>query len=65
MEHKAFIKITLKTIFTILLAIIGIVGLGIGMCLTMVFEKFILGIVIGMGAIITTLCTIPVYKGFK
>lgn len=65
MEHKSPIKITPKTVFTILLGIIGALGLGVGMCLTMVFGKFILGIAIGIVGILILLCLIPLCKGLK
>lgn len=65
MENKSPIKITSKTIFTVLLGIIGALGLGVGMCLTMVFGKFILGIVIGIIGILILLCLIPLCKGLK
>lgn len=45
--------------------IIGALGLGVGMCLTMVFGKFILGIFIGIVGILILLCFIPLCKGLK
>lgn len=65
MENMAPIKITLKTVLTVLLGIIGALSLGIGMCLTMVFGHFSLGIIIGIIGIIILLCLIPLCKGIK
>lgn len=65
MENKAPIKVTPKTFFSILLAIVGALGLGLGMCLTMVFGQFVIGIVVGVIGIILLLCLIPLCKGLK
>lgn len=65
MEHKAPIKITRKTIFSVLFAIIAVLTLGVGMCLSMVYEYFVLGISIGIIGIILLLCLIPLFKELK
>ena len=39
--------------------------LGVGMCLSMVFGKMILGIVIGIIGIVILLMLIPLTKGIK
>ena len=48
MEGKAPIKVSMKTIGTVLLGIVGALLLSVGMCLSMVFVKMILGIVSGI-----------------
>lgn len=48
MEGKALIKVSMKTIGTVLLGIVGALLLSVGMCLSMVFGKMILGIVSGI-----------------
>lgn len=65
MEGKAPIKVSLKTLGTIFIAILGALAFGVGMCLTMVFEQMILGIIIGVVGIIILLCLIPLTKGLK
>ncbi len=65
MEGKEPIKLNAKTIGTTLVAILGALTLGGGMCLTMVFGKFILGIVAGIVGIVILLCLIPLTKGLK
>ena len=65
MEGKAPIKITGKTLGTVALAIRGALLLGVGMCLTMVFGKMMLGIVIGLVGIVLLLLLIPLTKGLK
>ena len=63
MEGKAPIKITGKTLGTVALAILGALLLGVGMCLTMVFGKMVMGIVIGLIGIVVLLMLIPLTKG--
>lgn len=65
MEHKTPLNITPKALLTTLLAIVGTLGFGFGMCLTMVFGKMVLGIVVGIIGIILLLCLIPMCKGLK
>ncbi len=65
MEGKAPIKVSAKTLGTMFVAIIGALAFGVGMCLTMVFGKFVLGIVVGVIGIVILLCLIPLTKGLK
>lgn len=63
MEGKAPIKVSGKTVGTVLLSILGALMLGVGMCLSMVFGKMILGIVVGIIGIVVLLMLIPLTKG--
>lgn len=65
MEGKSPIKLSAKTLGTIFVAIIGALCFGVGMCLTMVFGKMLLGIVVGVVGIVILLCLIPLTKGLK
>lgn len=65
MEHKEPIKISSKTVITVLVGIVGALALGVGMCFTMVWEKMVTGIIIGLLGIITLLCLIPLTKGIE
>ncbi|MDU4891712.1 MAG: hypothetical protein E6344_14750 [Clostridium sp.] len=65
MENKAPIKLSRKNIGGTLIGIIGSLWLGIGMCLTMVWNQMVLGIVIGVAGIIALLSLIPYIKGLK
>lgn len=65
MENKAPIKITGKAIGTIFLGIIGALTFGVGMCMTMVWNIMIPGIIVGLVGIILLLCLIPLCKGLK
>lgn len=65
MEGKAPIKLSGKSVLTIILGVIGAVILGVGMCFVMVWGNIILGTVIGLVGIVLLLCLIPVCKGLK
>ena len=65
MEGKAPIKVSGKLVGSILLGVLGALMLGVGMCLSMVFGKMILGIVIGIIGIVILLMLIPLTKGLK
>ena len=63
MEGKAPVKLSGKTVGATLLGVIGALLLGVGMCLSMVFARMVLGIVIGMIGIVMLLMLIPLLKG--
>lgn len=65
MEGKEPIKLSGKTIGTVVLAIFGALLLGVGMCFSMVFGKMVLGVVIGLVGIVALLMLIPLTKGLK
>jgi hypothetical protein len=65
LEHKALIKITGKAVLTTVVAVVGTLGLGVGMCFTMVWSHMVAGIVIGMGGIVVLLMLIPICKGLE
>lgn len=65
MEGKEPIKLSGKTVGTVVLAIFGALILGVGMCFSMVFGKMVLGIVIGLVGIVALLMLIPLTKGLK
>lgn len=59
------IKITGKAIGIAALGIVGALGLGLGMCMTMVWSAMIPGIVVGFVGIALLLCLIPLCGGLK
>ncbi len=63
MEGKDPIKVSGKTIGATLLGVIGALLLGVGMCLSMVFARMVIGIVIGIVGIVVLLMLIPLLKG--
>ena len=65
MEGKKPIKLSGKTVGTVVLAIFGALLLGVGMCFSMVFGKMVLGVVIGLVGIVALLMLIPFTKGLK
>ncbi|MCM1193765.1 MAG: hypothetical protein NC121_14485 [Blautia sp.] len=65
MENKAPVKLSGKTIGATLIGIIGALLLGVGMCLTMVWDHMVVGIIIGIAGIVVLLCLIPFIKGLK
>lgn len=65
MENKAPIRMSGKTIGTILVSVVGSILLGVGMCLVMLWSNLVLGIIIGIAGIILLLSLIPLIKGLK
>ena len=64
MEGKsAFVKLSAKTVGTIVLGAAGALILGIGMCMVMVWSMMIPGIAVGLVGMILLLCLIPLVKG--
>lgn len=65
MEHKAPLHLSGKAVLTALVAIVGALGWGVGMCFVTVWEQMVTGIVVGMLGIVALLCLIPLTKGIK
>ena len=63
MEHKAPIRLSGKTLLTIVMGVVGALALGVGMCFCMVWDHMLLGICIGLVGIVALLCLIPMTKG--
>lgn len=65
MEGKAPIKLNAKTIGAVAVGVLGALLLGVGMCMSMVFGKMVLGIAVGLVGIVVLLLLIPLVKGLK
>ena len=66
MEGKpVFVPLNAKTVGAVLLGIAGALVLGAGMCMVMVWDRLIWGIVVGLAGIVLLLCLIPLIKGIK
>jgi len=65
MEGKEPIKLSGKTILTVLLGVVGALLLGVGMCFAMVWGNMVIGIIIGIVGIVLLLSLIPIIKGLK
>ena len=56
MEHKEPIRIDGKTILTVVICSVGALALGVGMCLSMVWDKMVMGVGIGLVGIVVQSC---------
>jgi hypothetical protein len=65
MDGKPAIVLNGKVIGTTLLGVFGAIVLGVGMCMTMVWDMLVWGIVVGIIGIVLLLALIPVIKGLK
>lgn len=67
MSHKPIlVKLSGRTIGTILLSVLGALVFGVGLCMTMVWEGLMIpGIIVGVIGIVLLLCLIPLCKGIK
>ena len=65
MDGKPAIVFSGKAIGTTLLGIVGAVVLGVGMCMIMVWNMMVPGIIVGIIGIVLLLCLIPMIKGLK
>lgn len=65
MDGKPAIVFNGKTIAATLLSIVGAMALGVGMCMVMIWDQMVLGVVVGIVGIVLLLCLIPVVKGLK
>ena len=65
MEHKAPIHLGGRGVMTVAVTLIGVLALGIGMSLCLVWNNMIAGILLGIAGIAVLLCLIPMVKGLK
>lgn len=65
MENKKLPKMNGKNVLRILYAIVATLVLGIGMCLCLVWQKIIVGTLVGLLGIIMLIALIPMIKGIK
>lgn len=65
MEGKPAIRLNGKAIGITLFGIVGGLALGIGMCMTMIWNMLVPGILVGIVGIVLLLCLIPLIKGLE
>lgn len=65
MENKPKIKFTAKGVLTAVVSVVGALTLGVGMCFVLVWNKILVGTLIGLGGIVIMLCLIPLTVGIK
>ena len=64
-RHPVWVHISGKAVGAVLLSIAGALVLGVGMCMTMIWNMLVPGIVMGAAGILLLLCLIPLVKGLK
>jgi hypothetical protein len=66
MQGKSVVKWNAKTVGALALGVAGVLVLGLGMCMTMVWEGLLVpGIAVGLAGILALLCLIPVCRGLR
>ncbi|MGM9618664.1 MAG: hypothetical protein ACI3W8_02325 [Oscillospiraceae bacterium] len=66
MEGKpVVVKLSGRTVGAIVLGVVGALVLGAGMCMVMVWEMMVPGIIVGLIGIVLLLCLIPLVKGIQ
>lgn len=65
MDGKPAIVFNARAIGITLLGVIGAIVLGVGMCMTMIWNMMVSGIIVGIVGIVLLLCLIPVVKGLE
>ena len=65
MEGKPAVRLNGKAIGTVLFGIVAALALDVGMCMVMVWNMLIQGILVGLVGIALLLCLIPIVKGLE
>ena len=65
MSGKPAIVFNGRAIAITLLGVVGAIILGVDMCMTMIWDMMVAGIVVGVVGIVALLCLIPAIKGLK
>ena len=65
MEGKPAVRLNGKAVATVLLGVVGALVLGVGMCMVMVWNMLMWGIVVGIAGIVFLICLIPLCRGLQ
>ena len=65
MENKKMPKMNGKNVLRVVYAIVSTLILGVGMCLCLVWQNFIIGTLVGLAGIVLLIFLIPMVKGLK
>lgn len=66
MRGKPAVKLSGRAVGAAALGVAGVLVLGVGMCMTMVWERLLIpGIAVGIIGIVLLLCLIPACKGLR
>ena len=65
MEGEPAVRLNGKAVATVLLGVVGALVLGVGMCMVMVWNMLMWGIVVGIVGIVLLICLIPLCRGLQ
>lgn len=65
MEGKPAVRLNGKAVATVLLGVVGALVLGVGMCMVMVWNMLMWGIVVGIAGIVLLICLTPLCRGLQ
>lgn len=65
MEGKPAVRLNGKAVATVLFGVVGALVLGVGMCMVMVWNMLMWGIVVGIAGIVLLICLIPLCRGLQ
>lgn len=65
MEGKPLFSFDAKVVMRVALGLVGVLILGTGMCMVMVWSMLVPGILVGIVGILALLCLIPAFIGLK
>lgn len=63
MENKPLVSFSKKLVLCVVVGIVGALVFGIGICLSMVWGRILIGALIGLIGMVILLCLIPLTKG--
>ena len=65
MEHRKLPEVNGKNLLRIIYAVFAALVLGLGMCMCLVWQKFVWGTIVGLLGIVLLIALIPMIKGLK
>ncbi len=65
LDGKPMVKLSGRAVGAALLGVAGALVLGVGMCMVMVWDLLIPGILVGVVGIVLLICLIPAVKGLE
>ena len=65
MEHRQPVRLSAKAMLAAAVGIAGALALGVGMCLCMVWDQMVPGVIVGLAGIAVLLCLVPLTGGIK
>jgi len=65
MEHRPLPKFSMKSLLLIAYAVVSALVLGVGMCLCLMWEVYVWGVLVGLVGILMLVMLIPMLVGLK